>query len=265
MLTRSYDFEQFSDADRRAELRRLHRQATVLLDLEIAHLRRLGLVPGCHVLEIGCGPGFLAGALSDAVAPGTCTGIDTSRALLEVGTVLVAPAHFNLTLLEGSAYETGLSDNAFDFVYNRLLYQHLRHPLEALIEARRVTRPGGRVCVMDVDDSWLTLDPPSPSFQALVDLAGRAQEALGGDRHVGSKLAGLMGQAGFERVSFEMVSVTSLQIGLPAFLHLTTRYKAIHVDRDEAQRLLAGVEAETGQGGVFGVVGIAVAVGSAPG
>ena len=50
-----------------------------------AFLRALAPQPGEHVLDVGCGPGFLAGLIADAVGPsGAVTGIDVSEPLLAV-------------------------------------------------------------------------------------------------------------------------------------------------------------------------------------
>ena len=50
-----------------------------------AFLRALAPQPGERVLDVGCGPGFLAGLIADAVGPsGAVTGIDVSEPLLAV-------------------------------------------------------------------------------------------------------------------------------------------------------------------------------------
>jgi ubiquinone/menaquinone biosynthesis C-methylase UbiE len=186
----SYEFDAFSETDRRAELTRLQRQANVVLDREISTLRGLGLVTGARVAEIGCGPGFVTGALARLVSPGWVLGIDPSADLLEVAHRVVAPQHDNLTFRSGDAYATGLPDDSLDFVYNRLLYQHLNAPLDALREARRVLRPGGKVCVVDVDDAWLTMEPPCDAFERLTRSALEGQARRGGDRQIGRRSPG---------------------------------------------------------------------------
>ena len=242
-IARSYHFDRFGDVDRSAELRRLQRQATVLLDAEIVELRTHGFGPGVRLLEIGCGPGFLTGPLSDVVGPVGAVGLDTSAELLAAACAIVAPAHPNVTFVEGNAYATGLGDAGFDFVYSRLVYQHLSRPLDALKEAARVVRPGGQVCLMDIDDGFLALHPCPPAFTRLTQRALDAQAKNGGDRLVARKLPALMRDAGLVDIRMHGISVTSLEIGIAAFLDLTTRFKAIQVGDDEAARLSADLGA----------------------
>jgi ubiquinone/menaquinone biosynthesis C-methylase UbiE len=264
---RSYAFDRFTDHDRQAEIRRLHLQATMLWDREWAVLTGLGLHDGQAVLEIGCGPGFIAGGIAAGNPSGTVTGIDTSVELLDVARTVVQPERPNLSVQAGNAYATSLPDGAFDFVYNRLIYQHLDQPLRALEEARRVTRPGGTVCVMDIDDGWLTIHPQLPAFDTFTAMAAGAQTANGGDRHIARKLPGLMAAAGFHDIALTAICVSSLDIGMAAFLDITTRFKAIQIGTAEAfaQRdaVMAAVAAAEAEGPVFAMVGAFFAVGRA--
>jgi len=238
-IARSYHFDRFGDTDRAAELQRLQRQATVLLDAEIAELERHGFGPGVRLLEIGCGPGFLTGPLSDVVGPAGAVGLDMSEELLGAARAIVSPAHPHVQFVQGNAYATGLDSDSFDFVYSRLVYQHLSRPLDALREAARLVRPGGQVCLMDIDDGFLALHPCPPAFTRLTQRALEAQANNGGDRLIGRKLPGLMRDAGLVDIRMRGISVSSLEIGIGAFLDITTRFKAIQVGDDDAARLSA--------------------------
>jgi len=262
-MSRSYDFDRFPDPQRRAEIERLHRQASVLLDRELGLLRGLGLAPEHRFLEVGCGPGFLTGAVANLLPRGRAVGLDLSAELLAVARGVVAPARPNLAFHEGSAYELPFPDQSFDFVYSRLVFQHLDRPEVALAEARRVVAPGGRVCVLDIDDGWLSLHPPSPAFEDLNARAIEAKRALGGDRLVGRKLAWLMGESGFSHVEQRVELVSSLELGPEVFLQLTTCFKARLVEPEDAAALigqicsdLAASERRVGLAAVFVTVGM---------
>ena len=69
-MTHSYDFDRFTDLRQRAEILRLQQQAHVMLGRELQLLRTLGLASSHHFLEVGCGPGFLTGAVSNLVPEG---------------------------------------------------------------------------------------------------------------------------------------------------------------------------------------------------
>ena len=259
----SYDFDRFSDADSAAELGRLQRQATLVLDRELAMLRDAGLASGADTAEIGCGPGFLTGALAGVAAPGRTLGIDSSAELLRIARTAIEPEHPNLTFVDGNAYATGLPDDSLDFVYSRFLYQHLDTPALALREAKRVLRPGGRICVVDVDDAWLTLEPTSEAFARLSQAALEGQARRGGDRQIGRKLPGLMKRAGFAPVAVHVMSVTSLEVGLETFLDITTRFKAVQAQSADGEMLVEEARRDAVRQDAFGVVGVFVAVGTA--
>jgi len=260
---RSYAFEQHTDQVRSAEIKRLRRQALVAVQRERVGLRAAGLCPGHRVLEVGCGPGFISGVLADLAAPGEVVGIDVCSELLDVARDAVAPEHVNLSFEHGDAYSTGFEDGRFDFVFNRFLYQHLQHPTAALAEARRVTRPGGRICIVDVDAQWQTLYPRSAAFEELVAMATRVQAERHGDREVGRKLPSWMIGAGLRDVRLEIGSLSSLECGLEAFIDLTTRLASL-ADEDRARDLHEELAAELpGRRSTVGLIGIFTCVGTA--
>jgi ubiquinone/menaquinone biosynthesis C-methylase UbiE len=261
-LTRSYDFDRFTDQRRRAEIQRLHQQANVMLGRELRLLQTLGLRADHHFLEVGCGPGFLTGAVATLLPRGRAVGLDLSQEMMAVAHSVVAPEHPNVAFQQGSATELPFPDDSFDFGYSRLVYQHLDDPAAALAEARRVVKPGGKVCVLDIDDGWLSLHPPCSALEDFTAQVVQAKAQQGGDRLVGRKLAWMMGQAGFSQVQQKVEAFTSLEVGLRAFLDLTTFFKAGLLEPEEAQARIAairqeleGVEDPVGLAAVFVAVG----------
>ena len=262
-MTHSYDFDRFTDKRRRAEIQRLHQQANVMLGRELRLLRTLGLAPQHHFLEVGCGPGFLTGAVATLIPQGQAMGLDLSSEMMAVARTIVAPEHPNVDFQQGSAYELPFDDDSFDFVYSRLVYQHLAEPMAALAQARRVVKPGGKVCVLDIDDGWLSLHPVCPALERFTQRVIESKQRQGGDRHVGRKLAWMMRQAGFSQVQQKVEAFTSLDVGLEAFLNLTTFFKASLLDPTEAAELIAQVRTELAQrDDPVGLAGIFVAIGT---
>lgn len=260
----SYDFDSFPDPRRRAELARLERQAGIMLDRELALLGALGLGAGQRFLEIGCGPGFVTGAVAAALRPDAAVGLDASQELLAAARTVVQPAHPNLTFVEGRAEALPFLDASFDFAYARMLFQHLPEPRAALAEVRRVLAPGGRIAVLDIDDGWLSLHPESAAFERLGRLAIEAKAARGGDRFVGRKLPGLLRAAGFCDVRARVEGFSSLDVGLETFLQLTTRFKAALLEPRLAADLLAALDRDLAANpAVVGLAGIFVVTGAA--
>lgn len=239
----SYDFDTFTDTERQNELKRLHEQANIARSAEIMELKKFGLASGTRALEIGCGPGFVTALMAEECAPGEAFGLDASDELLDAANRLVKPQHKNITFIKGDAYETGLAPASYDFIYNRMIYQHLADPLRAVKEAKRLLRSGGKIVIADVDAGWQMIEPNCPEFNQLNELACRAQVKVGGDRFIGRKLPAILEQAGFKDIKLDIATFTSLDIDSKKFLDVTTRFKAMQVGTEEALRLLEKIDA----------------------
>jgi len=107
--------------------------------------------PGEHVLDVGSGPGFLLASIADAVGPeGSAHGLDPSPAMNAVATAHCA-GRPGVSFDEGSAEALPYADDAFDAVVSTQVYEYVTDVLGALVEVRRVLRPGGRVVLLDTD------------------------------------------------------------------------------------------------------------------
>jgi ubiquinone/menaquinone biosynthesis C-methylase UbiE len=103
---------------------------------------------GTRVLDVACGPGYVAAAASARKA--VPTGIDFSSEMVEEARGRYPDIDFR----EGDAEALALPDGSFDAVVMNFGMLHLGRPEQALNEAHRVLRPGGRVAftVWDTPD-----------------------------------------------------------------------------------------------------------------
>lgn len=220
----SYLFDGFKDDIQNQEFDRLSHQAKLLLPLEKRLWRRLELMSGSKVLDLGCGPGVITHALAEQVYPGEVVGIDTSEKLIQSLQQLRCSVgndrQLNITFHSGNVYDLDLPDENFDIVYARLLFQHLTEPMKALASILRVLRRGGKLCIVDVDDDWASLYPEPDSFSRLRQAITRLQQARGGDPWVGRKLASYLSEAGFIQVQATMRLIDSHRLGLANFFDL---------------------------------------------
>lgn len=257
----SYAFGTFEKD--REELERLERQASIALPLERAVWERAGLRPGMRVLDLACGPGIVSQALARHVAPAKVVGVDLSQDLLAEARRLQQEAEPlpNLEFRQGNVYDLDLDDASFDFVYARFLFQHLSEPLRALTTIRRVLRPGGVLCAVDVDDAWLMLQPEPVGFEPFTRAAATGQTARGGDRYVGRKLAACCHEAGLADARTDVQVITSHAIGLKTFLDITTGFKSEQIpveEREMAEAWLAEIYGLLGEPRAWGAVGVFV-------
>jgi ubiquinone/menaquinone biosynthesis C-methylase UbiE len=102
------------------------------------------------VLDVGCGTGFLA--LLFAERGHRVTGSDLAPAMIERAREKAAAQGQTVTYLVDDAEALSAPDNAYDLIVSRHLFWTLPHPEQALREWLRVTRPGGRVAI--VDGEW---------------------------------------------------------------------------------------------------------------
>jgi SAM-dependent methyltransferase len=108
-----------------------------------------GAGPGDEVLDVACGPGIVACALA-AVARHV-TGIDLTPAMIEQAAAKQRALGLgNLTWVVGDAVPLPFADRSFSVVVSRYSFHHFLEPRAVFAEMVRVTRPGGRVAVVDV-------------------------------------------------------------------------------------------------------------------
>src|SRR5215207_6880913 len=101
------------------------------------------LVPGVHVLDVGCGPGTISVDIAARVAPGRVLAIDAAAEPLESARGLAAAAGLGMiTFRTGDVYAIDAPDDTFDVVHAHQVLQHLGDPVAALREMLRVCRPG---------------------------------------------------------------------------------------------------------------------------
>lgn len=233
----SYKFGQFEK--NAEELERLKLQATIAIDVEREVWKTVGLKPGMQVLDLACGPGFTACELAKFTGEsGHVTGVDLNEELIAVAHQAKATEGVeNVAFSSGNVYELTLPENSFDFVYARFVFQHLEEPELALSNVWNVLKPGGVLCILDVDDNWTSFSPESDAFVKFIRKAGAGQKRKGGNRLIGSQLFGLLSKAGYQNVSTRIRPITSEDIGLKHFLGVAVLFRVMMLNK--LQKLLA--------------------------
>ena len=262
----SYAFEAFEECEREKELARLKRQVSVFLPFDRRCWQAAGLTADMTVLDLGCGSGIASCELARIVQSGQVVGVDLSESMLARARWFTEQEQLdNITFQQGSAYTLDFAEASFDFVYARLLFQHLVEPAKVLARLYRLLKPGGILCAMDADDGGFVLYPEPESFGRFRQAVVTAQQERGGDPFVGRKLGSYFQAAGFVHVKTLMTAINSDEVGLGTLLNLLAfgaPYQSPETDlaelaakaRQDAQALLDLPYAWMGIG-VFGAFG----------
>ena len=185
-----------------------------------------------RVLDLACGPGIVSRAFAPHVAQ--VTGADITPAMLATARRLDTEAGFPaIRRVEADMECLPFDDGAFDLVVTRYSFHHLRHPLRALTEMKRVCRAGGRVVVADV------VLPPNKA------VAYDMMETLRDPSHTAAltraELAMLLRETGLDEIGYAEHGVdVELEAQLAASFPNpgdADRVRALFRDEPEADRL----------------------------
>lgn len=116
-------------------------QEPATLPLYQAVLRDAAIGPRTQVLDVGCGAGGFCRLAREHGAQ--VSGLDASEALVAIARQRVPDGDFRVGEMEELPHEHG----SFDLVCGFNSFQYAADPVHALVEARRVARPGGAVSV----------------------------------------------------------------------------------------------------------------------
>jgi SAM-dependent methyltransferase len=123
--------------------------------------------PGQRLLDAGCGAGDVARALAAAVGPGgEVVALDHSEVTLT--TARERDPGGPIRYVAGDVAALDLPSDSFDGVWCERVLQHVADADRAVAELVRVTRPGGRVCLLDTDWTSLAFDGVGTALAATV-------------------------------------------------------------------------------------------------
>lgn len=177
-----------------------------------AQLDRVGIQPGAHVLDAGCGSGSFLPWLAEAVgSAGRVSAVDLAdeHVALAGRNVLEWQLPAPVDIRRASLLDLPLDDASVDVVWCANTVQYLDDDAlrKALGELRRVLRPGGVLAVKDLDASLVRVRPGDPDlfpgfFRREADVPGYSRQLLrGGD------LYRFLREAGFTSVRQETVLI----------------------------------------------------------
>lgn len=173
-----------------------------------ALLRRVGLREGMRCLDVGCGIGMVTMELAKWVGPtGQAVGVDADRPFLDVARREADRFGVPVEFRQMNAAALGF-EAVFDLAYARFLLTHLPDPLAALGRIRSALVSDGLLVVEDIDFRGQFCHPPCRAFDRYTELYSDAVRRRGGDPDIGPRLPGLLREAGFAGVEFDVILPT---------------------------------------------------------
>jgi ubiquinone/menaquinone biosynthesis C-methylase UbiE len=161
------------------------------------------LKPGIRLLDIGCGPGTITLGLAKAVSLGEVVAVDSGTSQIEAAQKRALNAGLsNLRFQCESVYSLSFKDDEFDVVFAHAVFEHLKEPVAALREIRRVLKPNGLIALRSPDWGGFIVAPETPGLQSALQRYVEIQTGNGGDVQVGRKFPSLLRAAGLKAKTF---------------------------------------------------------------
>lgn len=160
---------------------------------------------GATVLDVGCGSGEDLLSLAKGVgSSGRVVGLDFSPELLAQARLLVSKENLAeiVELQEGDALNLPFEDNLFDVVHTERVLMHIKEAEKAISELIRVTKPNGKLVLVETDFGSLSVETPHTETQRRLSLW--AIEKMLNNGYGGRKLKGQMKMAGLQDVTVEI-------------------------------------------------------------
>jgi SAM-dependent methyltransferase len=217
--------------------------------LRTAALELFAPVDRERLLDAGCGAGEVARQLGARVGPqGSVTALDSSAGLISVATSRADAGPVSYVL--GDMTHLDFPDGYFDGVRSERALQHLSDPDAAIRELARVTRPGGRLCLIDTDWTSVVHDG-FDHLDEVMDALGAA--GLFPNPSLGRTVRGRMVAAGLRSVTTLPVTLRFMSPGdaatvVPFFDRSARAMLPDGVPDEPFERLFAAVEQAIARG-----------------
>ena len=212
---------------------------------------QMRLKPGDKALDLGCGIGGAVFRIAEIVTgpTGLAAGVDISEALVKEAQRRAATRP-ELEFRTGDACALPYPDHFFDATRSERVFLYLPDRLGAIREMMRVTKPGGRVLVMDTDVDCTAIHSSNP---ALTRKMTSLMAASLPNPQSARELPSLAKRAGLKEINVETLAVATPH----SFLQLAmtdSLYKCAErglASREEVDEFFAGQAALEAQGDFF--------------
>jgi SAM-dependent methyltransferase len=231
-------------------------QLEQLQELKALGHQRIGIAPGAHVLDVGCGFGLETLRLARLASPGgSVAGCDLSTDFLAEARRRADAASLEIAFEHARAEALPYPDGSFDIVWSERLLIYVPDVPQALSEMKRVLRRGGRVALIEPDISTSTLNFSDRGLVRRV--MGHEADANVAHGWLPGQLRSTLESVGFQDVSLA-TRVVVFAPGLAAGYFTQCGHSAAAagtISSAELQRWTSGIQELLHAGNLFATVG----------
>jgi SAM-dependent methyltransferase len=148
---------------------------------------------------VGCGVGAVLAILGQEFPGIHLAGVDIEPKQLKFAHEHLKRSGVEATLLQSDALALPFKEGSFDHVWMMWFLEHIRDPVAALLEARRVLVPGGRITAIEVDYATCRAQPSTAEMETLFRAMVHGMAASGWS-DAGTRLPGWLAEAGLNEI-----------------------------------------------------------------
>ncbi|MCE7875105.1 methyltransferase domain-containing protein [bacterium CPR1] len=178
-----------------AELQRLGFQAHVWRPRALALFDLAGFGPGQHLLDVGCGPGYVTQDLARiAGVGGEVLAVDASERYIEhLQAQPPLEEQARVQAWVGDAQRLDLAPESLDGAFERWVMCFVPEPERVVASVARALKPGGAFVIQEYANyEAMRLAPRSRAFERVVEVVADSFRQRGGDPDVACRLPGML-------------------------------------------------------------------------
>ncbi len=170
--------------------------------------RWCGVRAGLNVLDLGCGMGKTSFLLHEMVQPGgSVLGVDFSAERIAYARKKYGGRE-GLDFLVDNLMEIGDNIGPFDLIWVRFVLEYYRRESGAIVKnLKKILKPGGYLCLLDLDHNCLNhYELPSSFAELLPKLMAKLDDVYNFDTFAGRKLYAYLYDEGYENIEVELMA-----------------------------------------------------------
>jgi 2-polyprenyl-3-methyl-5-hydroxy-6-metoxy-1,4-benzoquinol methylase len=146
----SYHLSTFSTSTK-AEMKRLDSQIDLFWQKERIFYDKFNMGNNLHIIDLGCGTGYLIHKLSQEYPLSVFTGVEQDPLLVQAATSRLQNNSSVVQIINSPIEQFDPQSERFDIAILRLVLEHVPDPLLVLNKIVSILKPEGRIIVIEND------------------------------------------------------------------------------------------------------------------